>query len=89
MHSTKLTYDEFFQYIWDDSNMSRIVSVSYQSKYEAYIRSLTFDIFTIYEKAGLSEQLALKLIEIHFSNVFRFNPKNENIKEIEDRYVNF
>ena len=89
MDNIRLSYDEFFQYVWDDSNLSKIVSVAYQSKYESFIRSLTFDVFNIYEKAYLSERVALKMVEIYFFNMFRFKPSNENIKEIEDPYYDF
>jgi|AntDeeMinimDraft_5_1070356.scaffolds.fasta_scaffold08520_2 hypothetical protein len=89
MKDLRLTYDEFFQFIWDDSNLSRIVSVSYQSKYEDYIRSFTFDMFNLYEKANLPERVVLKIFELHFFNLFRFQPSNENIKEIEDSYKDY
>lgn len=89
MYDIRLTYDEFFQYIWDDSNLSKIVSVSYQSEHEDYIRSFTFDIFRLYEKANLSERVVLKIFEIHFFNLFRFQPKSSNIDEIEDLYRDY
>lgn len=89
MNDLRFTYDEFFQYIWDDSNLSKLVSISYQSKYEDYIRSLTFDMFRLYEKANLSERVMLKLFEVHFFNLFRFNPSNENINEIKDTYIDY
>ena len=89
MNNLKLTYDEFFQFVWDDSNLSKIVSVSYQSKYEDYIRSYTFDMFNVYLNASISEQVMLKLFEIHFSNLFRFSPKPENIREIRDTYNDY
>lgn len=89
MKNIRLTYDEFFQFIWDDSNLSKIVSVAYQSENEEYIRSITFDIFRVYEFANLSERVALKLFEIHFSNLFRFQPKTKNIKEIKDNYTDY
>ena len=89
MNYLRLSYDEFFQFIWDDSNLSRIVSVAYQSKYEDYIRSFTFDMFSLYEKANLSERVVLKIFEIHFFNLFRFKPSDTNIKEIRDPYTDF
>lgn len=89
MNDLRFTYDEFFQFIWDDSNLSRLVSVSYQSEYEDYIRNLTFDMFQIYEKANLSERVALKLFEVHFFNLFRFKPRTSNIKEIQDKYKDY
>lgn len=89
MDSIRLSYDEFFQYVWDDSNLSKNVSVAYQSEHEDFIRSLTFDVFNIYEKAHLSERVALKLIEIYFFNMFRFQPRNRNIEEISDPYRDF
>lgn len=89
MNDLRLTYDEFFQYIWDDSNLSRIVSVAYQSEYEDYIRSYTFDMFNLYEKANLPERVVLKIFEIHFFNLFRFQPKTQNIREIKDKYTQY
>lgn len=89
MNDLRLSYDEFFQYIWDDSNLSRIVSVAYQSDHEDYIRSYTFDMFRLYEKANLSERVVLKIFEVHFFNLFRFQPKTKNVREIQDRYTQY
>ena len=89
MDDLRLNYDEFFQYIWDDSHLSKIVSVSYQSEYEDYIRSLTFDMYHLYKNTNISERVMLKLFEIHFFNLFRFNPSNKNIEEIRDSYIDY
>lgn len=89
MNDLRLSYDEFFQFIWDDSNLSRIVSVAYQSEHEDYIRSYTFDMFRLYEQANLTERVTLKIFEIHFFNLFRFQPKTQNIKEIKDKYIDY
>lgn len=89
MDDLRLNYDEFFQYIWDDSHLSKIVSVSYQSEYEDYIRNLTFDMYNIYKNTNISERVMLKLFEIHFFNLFRFSPSNKNIEEIRDSYIDY
>lgn len=83
----KLNFDQFFSHVWEDSAwLERIVSTSYLEENDDFIRSLTFDMYNIYEKSEIPLQLMVKQFEIFFFNLFRFEGGNKNIEEIKDNY---
>ena len=81
----KLTYDEFYALVWEESTwLEQIVSTAYLEENDEFIRNLTFEMYNVYEKANIPQQLMVKFFEIWFFNLFRFKAGNENIEELED-----
>lgn len=86
----KLTYDQFYSHVWEDSTwLAHIVSTAYLEKYDDFIRSLTYDVYMVYEKSDIPLQLMVKQFEIFFFNLFRFESGCDNIEEIQDGYSHF
>ena len=82
----KLNFHEFYEYIWEDDVLEIIVSTQYISQNEDFIRQLTLDVYRLYELSDAPPSHSKKFIEIMFSNMFAFNPRTKNIKEIKDNY---
>lgn len=86
----KLTYDEFYALVWEDSSwLEQIVSTAYLEENDEFVRNLTFEMYNIYEKSDIKPRLMVKFFEIWFFNLFRFKGGNENIKELKDEYRYF
>ena len=83
----KLNYDQFFSHVWEDSTwLEKLVSTAYLEENDDFIRSLTYDMFYIYDKSNIPLQLMVKHFEIFFDNLFKYKGGNENIVEIRDDY---
>lgn len=74
-------YEAFYEELWSEYISEKIVSTNYINRNQAFIDSITFDMFNLSLKANLPVNIIGKMLESYFFNLFRFKAGNENIPD--------
>lgn len=81
----KITYEEFFDYVWNEYISERVVPNRFLSKNRDLVESVTYNIYHAYEKQGnISESHYAKMIEMFFSDIIKIGV----IAIDNDNYIN-
>lgn len=90
MVNNKLTFEEFYDYVWIEYISTMVVPDSFYISNEDLIRDISYDIFHIYERIpNVSETVFAKILEIVFKNIQSTGVQAPNNNSINEGYDSF
>tara|TARA_R100001039_G_scaffold10623_1_gene5401 strand:+ start:35037 stop:35303 length:267 start_codon:yes stop_codon:yes gene_type:complete len=82
----KLNYHDFYLYLWEDENLSVIISDRFIDEEQDFIRNFTLELWRQYDLSNdMSARAIKKMVEILFSNLSMFKPDIEIIRPLTDK----
>lgn len=88
--NNKLTYEEFYDYVWNEYISEKIVTDEFLFLNKELIREVTYDIYYIYKDMGnVSESVFAKIILQTFRNITIMGvvmPMENNINDAYDSF---
>lgn len=86
----KLTYEEFYDYVWNEYISERIVTNSFLENNKDLVAEVTYDVYHVYKSVGnVSETIFAKILQQTFRNIVVMGVVSVEDNSINEAYDSF
>lgn len=79
---TKLNYEEFYDYVWDEYIHESVVSNRFLDNNSDLVDNITYDVFHVYKQSqNVSETIFAKIVEQSFKSMITFGIVVNDLKD--------